>query len=145
MNEVSEYGNGQSIRMVEIDSPGGCIQRLCVVSKSIFTDFVHSLRFASFIHSVCFAGKVRRLPTSGFVVIVWLSCGYRVVGAKPRWVIERSYPSQGGGTPSGATRRRGAEPPLFHLHFSCFRIFELFCVVHSQSYNPAYKTKYRVK
>jgi len=94
----------------------GCVGVCWVASSlpSIFTDSVHSLRFASFIHSVCFAGQFRRLRDPLFFnyrrVMLWLSCGW---GRSPRWFIERSYPSQGGGTP---TRRRGAEPPLDNLH-----------------------------
>ena len=57
-----------------------------------------------------------------FATCDWLSCGCRVVGGgTPYWVIERSSPSLGGGTPfpslGGGTPERsspslGAEPPL---------------------------------
>jgi len=99
---------------------------LCPSPPSIFTHslrsftplrFVHSLRSFTplrFVHSL--RSLRRSILTAARPLFFWLCSGYALVmlwlccgwGLRPRWFIERSYPSQGGGTP---TRRRGAEPP----------------------------------
>ena len=107
-------GLGESTRTVEIVSCFRLYSNVvfCVQVRRPYslTSFIHSASLRSF---TSFASPVKSdgCATPSFFAIITLCCGW---GLCPRWFIERSYPSQGGGTPSGAIRRWGTHPPPYH-------------------------------
>ena len=75
---------------------------------SIFT-----LTHSASLRYVRFAGEFRRLRDPSFYDVVWLSCGYRVVGAEPLLGYRAELASLGGATPLASL---GDATPLDDLH-----------------------------
>ena len=96
------------VRLDEMGSGGDKLLCLIVTLRCDASFCFHRIVSAVNIHSMLARFACSRAspvnsygcrPLFFFGVMLWLCSGYALVGAQPRWSIERRWPSLGGGPP----------------------------------------------